>query len=358
LLAEEAWLWIGGEVGLGRYQVMTGDFVREPMLHDQSVEALALDNLGRLWVGTLGNGIWLREAEGAWRHYTHDPAQPTSLPGDYIVGSGLAPDPTTPGGMWALVLHEGLVRWDGERWRQDHYAKQLPSTLLWTAYADPGDGSLWIGSEAGVTRYDGITWGALSAQDGLQSPAVYAIARGADGGYWLGGRSGLSYFLPDTTPPQVAIGKLSDAVRVSADGSHVVTLNQELFIDVQAGDLQTTAAKLSIWHRLKGPAGAGEWQPVERGFVPLRLSEPGDYLVEFLARDQSFNYSEVAALALTAVAPPVEVAVPVLGRVETGVFRALVALGSVALLGASYVTFEVLSTRRRGLAAVARSYNP
>jgi hypothetical protein len=274
------------------------------------------------------------------------------------VGSGLAPDPTTPGGMWAILLHEGLAHWDGKQWRQDHYAKQLPSTLLWTAYTDPGDGSLWIGSEAGVSRFDGVTWGALSAQDGLQSPVIYAIARGADGGYWLGGRSGLSYFLPDTTPPQLAIGKLSDAVRVSADGSHVVTLNQELFIDVHAGDLQTTAAKLTIWHRLKGPAGTGEWQPVERGFVPLRFSKPGDYSVEFLARDQSFNYSEVAALALTAVAPPVEVAVPVLGRVETGVFRALVALGSVALLGASYITFEVLSTRRRGLAAVARSYNP
>ncbi|HXF63308.1 MAG TPA: hypothetical protein VNK95_16895 [Caldilineaceae bacterium] len=358
LLAEGAWLWIGTEAGLARYQVTDGALAAEPALTGQSVEALALDNMNRLWVGTLGSGVWLREAPGRWRQFRHDPDNPESLPGDFIGGSGLAADPTIAGGMWAIVLDEGLARWDGARWRYDEYAAHLPSNLLWTLYSDPSDGSLWIGSEAGVTRFDGLTWGTLTAEDGLQSAVTYAVERARDGGYWIGGRTGLTYFRPDRTAPWVEIGELTGVTETGADGRRSITLGQDLIINFRGGDLQTPASRLKLCYRIIGPAQNSGWQIMSDAFVTLRFDQAGDYSIEFLARDHSFNYSEIASLHLTAIEPPVKVEVPVLGPVESGVFRALIALGSIALLGAGYVTLEVLNTRRRGLEAVARGYNP
>jgi ligand-binding sensor domain-containing protein len=362
LQADGPWLWIGTAAGLVRHEVTSGEIAGEPALAGQLVEALALDNLGRLWVGTAGSGVWLREGPGLvgaqWRNFRHDPAEPDGLPGDVIGGSGLAPDSTVAGGMWAIVRDHGLVRWDGSRWLRGDPAGALPSNLLWSVYTDPADGSLWVGSEAGVTRFDGRTWGTLGAQDGLPSAVVYTIVRAVDGGYWLGGRTGLSYFLPDQTAPWVAFGELVGGAQEGESGEHLVTSGDDILIGVRAGDLQTTPERLAFSFRLIGPDQDSGWQPVSGAFIRLHFDTPGDYTVELLARDHSFNYSEVAVLPMSAAAPPVEVDVPLLGRVETGVYRTLVILGSIAMMGAAYITLEVLSTRRRGLQAVERGYNP
>lgn len=359
LLAEEAWLWIGTEEGLARYQVVTGVLEEEAALMGHTVEALALDNLGRLWVGTSGRGLWLREGRAGWRHFAADPADSRSLPGNTIVGSGLAADAATAGGVWALVSGEGLAHWNGERWQRDVGAGRLPSNLLWTLFADPSDGSLWIGSEAGVTRYDGITWGTLGVQDGLQSAVVYAIARTRDGAYWMGGRAGLTYHRPDITPPWVRVGGLAGEIEMPSDGGDPrVAVDTDAVLHFSAGDLQTGGAQLAVFQRLLGPGLDPVWQLVTGEHVSLRFDEPGDYVLELLARDQSFHYSDLVAVPLTAVIRPVEVEVPVLGPVAVGPLRALVVLGGVALLGATYITLEVLNNRRRGLEAVARAYNP
>ncbi|MCC6168073.1 MAG: hypothetical protein IT329_12680 [Caldilineaceae bacterium] len=358
LLADSSWLWIGTEAGLARYQVTTGRLEQEPTLVGHTVEALALDTLGRLWVGAGDQGLWLREGDAGWRHFAHDPEDPDSLPGDAIGGSGLAADPGIAGGMWAIVRDQGLAHWDGVRWQRVGGMGRLPSNLLWTLYTDPSDGALWVGSEAGATRYDGVTWGTLGVQDGLQSASVYAIVRTRDGAYWIGGRAGLTCFKPDQTPPWLALGALTGEVQTPPDGDPQVTVDTDAVVDFTAGDLQTDQAKLTVFYRVLGPGAAPEWQRASAEYVALHFDQPGAYTLELWARDQSFNYSAPASLRMMAVAPPVEVEVPVLGPVATGPFRALVILGSIALLGAVYVTLEVLNNRRRGLEAVARAYNP
>jgi ligand-binding sensor domain-containing protein len=358
LLAQDAWLWIGTEAGLARYQVTSGKLEEEPTLSGQTVEALALDNLGRLWVGTSTNGIWLREGAAGWRHFVYEATTPGTLPGNKIGGSGLAADPNTAGGMWAIVREQGLVHWDGARWQRVVGAGWLPSNLLWMLYTDPGDGSLWIGSEAGATRYDGVTWGTISTQEGLQSASVYAIARTREGAYWIGGRAGLTCFKPDVTPPWAKLGTLAGSVQTTAEGDAQVTVGADAVIDFMAGDLQTDRTRLAVMMRMLGPDVDPSWQPVTSEYITLHFYRPGAYTLELWARDQSFNYSDPVALRMLAVVPPVEVNVPVLGPVATGPFRALVVLGSIALLGATYVTMEVFKNRRRGLEAVARAYNP
>src|SRR5579871_4616754 len=76
----------------------------------------------------------------------------------------------------------------------------------WTRQADfPGtasalsqtqDGSLWIGTESGLFRFDGLTFLRWKPPAGKRLPSefVNALAPARDGGLWIGTRGGLSHW--------------------------------------------------------------------------------------------------------------------------------------------------------------------
>jgi hypothetical protein len=322
------------------------------------VEALALDNLGRVWAGTQGAGIWVRELDGRWRQFMHNAQNLDSLPGNDVYSHSLAADAHIVGGMWAIIDGRELVRWDGLRWQRAVRSWPLPSNLLWTLYSDSKDGSLWVGSEAGVTRYDGMTWHTFGANDGLQSAVVYAVAQTAENGYWFGGSTGLTYFYPDQTPPRARFGALASEFVSNAEGIPVISAGEEVLVHYEAGDLQTAPEQLRVLQRVAGPKVTTPWVATEDFYVRHLFDEPGNYTIELLARDESFNYSEVATLRVNVVVPPTMVDLPGLGAVEIGVFRTLAALGTMVVLGSAYMAYVILGNRRRGLEALSRGFNP
>jgi ligand-binding sensor domain-containing protein len=358
LVVDGSDLWIGTTAGLARYVITTGELRVVQSLGSASVEALSLDNLGRVWAGTYGQGIWVRELDGRWRQFLHNPQDATSLPGNEIYSHSLAPDAHNVGGMWAIVGGMELVRWDGIRWQRAARYWPLPSNLLWTIYSDVEDGSLWVGSEAGVTRYDGMTWHTFGANDGLQSAVVFAVAQTPENGYWFGGSTGLTYFLPDQTPPWARLGPLVNEPVRNAEGTPLISMGEEVLVHFEAGDLQTAPERLRVLQRVAGPTVTTPWVTIDNGYVSRLFEEPGTYTFELVARDESFNYSEVATLAVEVVEPPTMVALPGLGPVEIGVFRTLAALGTLVVLGSTYMAVVILSHRRRGLEALSRSFNP
>ena len=358
LVIDDFDLWIGTTGGLAHYSLESGELLLVNSLGNVSVEALALDNLGRIWAGTHGAGIWVRELDGRWRQFSHDPLEPSSLPSNDTYSHSLAPDAQNVGGMWAIVGGNELVRWDGSRWQQAARSLPLPSNLLWALFSDPDDGSLWVGSEAGVTRYDGMTWHTFGANDGLQSAVVYAVARTSEGGYWFGGSTGLTYFLPDQTPPWVTLGPLADVPTVNEQGYPVLSVGEDVLVHFDAGDLQTAPAQLRVLQRVAGPKETTPWVNAADNYVRHHFDEPGIYTFELLARDESFNYSDIATLRVEVVEPPAMISLPGLGLVELTVFRTLAALGTLVVLGSAYMAFVILSNRRRGLQALSRGFNP
>ena len=57
-----------------------------------------------------------------------------------------------------------------------------------------GTGVTWIGTAAGVSRYDGQDWINYTAEQGLAGDSVYCIAIDPDGSVWLGTNFGASNF--------------------------------------------------------------------------------------------------------------------------------------------------------------------
>jgi len=101
-------------------------------------------------------------------------------------GSVLAVRQTRDGYLW-LGTQAGLVRFDGVRFaafsestpglRQHSFARDL---------LEGPDGTVWAGLVGGVARYASGRFTFLDQQQGLEHPFVYALAQGPGGSLWVG----------------------------------------------------------------------------------------------------------------------------------------------------------------------------
>ncbi len=90
----------------------------------------------------------------------------------------------------------------------------LPGSVL--ALAQTNDGALWVGTEFGLFRFDGITfvpWNPPMRESPSQS--VTALAPAADGGLWIGTRKGL-FYQNQKVLQQVRASEVTEGAAVSA----------------------------------------------------------------------------------------------------------------------------------------------
>lgn len=155
--------------------------------------ALAQDGAGFLWVGTQ-NGL-LRWDGNRYRRYRLDPVVPGSLPNNFI--TVLHAD--RRGRLWVGMVSGGLARYDSasDRFIALPRGPEGLSHASITSLSDDGDGGLWIGTGAGLNRLDFAT-GAIArganeaaAANRLPTGAVTAVQQTSDGALWVGLRQGL-----------------------------------------------------------------------------------------------------------------------------------------------------------------------
>lgn len=111
--------------------------------NSNKVNSLTIDNLGVLWLGTVG-GVW---------------------------------------------------KFDGSNWAQYTESKELTGNVVYTSAID-NNNNIWFGTLGGVTKYDGVNWTKYtSLNTGWNlSTYIYSIAFDKNGNKWFGGSSGVSYF--------------------------------------------------------------------------------------------------------------------------------------------------------------------
>ncbi len=100
---------------------------------------------------------------------------------------------TADGYLW-LGTGAGLVRFDGMKFDIFNHetVPQLSSNVIISLVEDPG-GTLWITTRGdGVLRYRDGVFDSITEKDGLLSNDVWAIQVSVDGSIWLGTRRGLN----------------------------------------------------------------------------------------------------------------------------------------------------------------------
>ncbi len=165
-----------------------------------------------LWVGTGGNGLFALPANGnssrqPRTHHRHDPADPRSLPGNFV--TVLLEDRF--GALWVGTVR-GLARAvsrgaEGKHFRRYAAHPGNPDSLghnwILCLYEDSAAG-LWIGSYGGLSRYDRRTGAFRTYRHDLHDPRslshdyVYAISRDSRGWLWIATSNGLNRFEPES----------------------------------------------------------------------------------------------------------------------------------------------------------------
>ena len=155
--------------------------------------------------------VWLATEDGLNRYdgrnvvqFVHDPADPGSLPSDFV----WAIDEDADGDLWLATEGGGVVRYERSTGRfhalrnDPRNAGSLASDFVRALHVDE-QGSIWIGTRgAGVDRLDPRT-GRIThyrhragASAGLPSDDIYAVLSDRAGRLWIGTDAGLARLDP------------------------------------------------------------------------------------------------------------------------------------------------------------------
>ena len=199
--AAEGALWVGGDHGLSRLDIASGESVtwaHDPAdatsLSNHSVRALLEDSQGTLWVGTYGGGLHRFDSETqSFVHHTSDADDPSSISGDRV--TWIFEDSSNR--LWVgTTMGLNLVDRDNgsfvRYYSEDTDPTSLGDNSITVIYEDQG-GVLWVGTKMrGLSKWNSRTWsyGLEPAREitssGEAQPNVTSFAVDDSGLLWVG----------------------------------------------------------------------------------------------------------------------------------------------------------------------------
>ena len=177
-------MWMGTLAGASRLDRASGKFTTYArQLVNEWVYGLAVDPKGRVWFATEG-GVSMFDGK-AWRAWTQADGlgAPRAERGNYILAVHAGKD----GAIWAGTWGGGAARFDGARWTSLTSKDGLAGDIVYSI-AQEADGTLWFGTDAGLSWYDGKKLSSLGPKEGLPGPNVFALAAAPKGEVWAGAR--------------------------------------------------------------------------------------------------------------------------------------------------------------------------
>jgi ligand-binding sensor domain-containing protein len=148
---KQGYMWFASKKGLFRYNGYDMISFRHNPLDSTSLasdllEAISIDNRGRIWIGTLGSGLECFDpATGIFTHFRNRPDDSTSVNSNWI--SAVLVD--RQGQVW--IGGDGLDRYEETTGKFIHYREKIndPQSLSSnevTAIYEDRQGNLWIGT--------------------------------------------------------------------------------------------------------------------------------------------------------------------------------------------------------------------
>jgi len=170
---------------------------------------------------------------------------------------------TTDGFLW-LASEEGLIRFDGARFRVFNPANTpaLSRSQVMAVAAAP-DGALWIATTgSGLLRYHDGEFRSWTTREGLSSDRVQAVAVSPSGEVWVGTNKGVVRIDAASRMRVLGIagGLPSDEITALA-----VTPTQDVWIGTMAGLVKVTRQGMQVFG-----TGDGLPDPVVRAIRPAR----------------------------------------------------------------------------------------
>lgn len=286
LMARSGDLWVGTDNGAARCVVDklvadnasrdTSDrspFVRVDLgTGSNDVYALCETLEGTIWWGGDGDRL------GVWDGAAHSSRTLTSLPARGSVRALLSdPDGSVWVGSTAGLVH---ISGSGESIQEKRITRVdgLPDDSI-DCLTRSRDGSLWVGTKDGICRLQGKDFEVFRTRDGLSQSTVFTICEDHEGSIWVGTKHGLNQFvdrriLPITMSEGLPSNDTGAVLQDQAGAVWVGTLGKGLArydgrrcvlaVDAAHGLLSDTILSLA-------DGGSGDlWIGTDRGLCRLR----------------------------------------------------------------------------------------
>jgi ligand-binding sensor domain-containing protein/signal transduction histidine kinase len=148
----------------------------EPDLRPGATEANQSPSLTTQFTANASfNQIRLRHGGGGAGWIFSEMAIATSFD-DFVNGTGSAAGGESPG-LGQDEAHFTFRSWQREQGLPENYVRALAQTR---------DGYIWVGSDDGVSRFDGVNFFSLGLREGLQSEPVQVLFGDSRGALWIG----------------------------------------------------------------------------------------------------------------------------------------------------------------------------
>ena len=283
-------LWAATEGGLFMATTPYRNFSRVTELPSTRFWAIAEGTDGTIWAG--GAGGLFGYSAGRWRNWT----RADGLSNQEVLSLGAGVDGT----MWIGYRYGGGIDrihpQPGGIAIEKGVQKRGTDGLVYFLRFD-ASGHLWAGTERGVDIWDGSRWNHYDTRDGLawDDCNLNAFAAEADGTVWIGTSGGLSRFKPrphlaPEAPPEVVFTKI-------AIGQTDVSGERDPSFDIHSGSLIARFAAPNapgesgtvFRYRLGG--GNSTWTETAQRELQFAALAPGAYRLQIEARDSDGVWS-------------------------------------------------------------------
>ncbi len=155
---------------------------KEDGLTDETVLCLLKDKSGKIWCGTLGEGLFVYEG-GRFQH--------VETPYDYEpLAAELFED--SRGRIWIKGFIDGVWMLDNSTFKHFTIENNLVHDIV-TAIFEDRFGNIWMATQGGVSKFGRSIFEIYDLDNGLEANSIQAVYYDSRGRIWIGANNNLQY---------------------------------------------------------------------------------------------------------------------------------------------------------------------
>lgn len=281
--------WVGARTGLFAFD---GATFRPVLDHGAtlSVHSLLRGGGDTLWIGT-PTGVVRYDGKGF-----------VPVPGTEGKRSVNALFRDADGTLWA-GMQTGLARDDGHGLTAvDLHGYSGPIYAI----ARAPWGSLCVGTSIGLFLFNGTTWTTMDHRDGLGGDQVHALVADTDGSLWVGTEGGLTRYRLRADPPHIHFRSVqADRLYTDLDSLPPIHTGTRVTLSYDMTDLATRNGEQRYRRRIVDDRGRTVlgWQNSSQSGLDFTFHRPGRYTFQVAAVSPALESSPVRSLDLTVTDP-------------------------------------------------------
>ena len=198
------------------------------------------------------------------------------------------------GHLWIGTL-AGLNRYDGQSFESFTTRDGLAHNAIGALLEEKQTGHLWIGTQGGgINRYNSFFFQGLSSYDGLINDSVQQLLQDREGTVWVATAGGLTRLRFRRTTPSI---RLANVVTDRAYGPvrQIDLSSSQQYLIFEFGSDHFQMRPNAMLYRYRLQPRETEWQTTRNNRVEYADLPRGAYTFEVQAIDQNLSYSEDSA---------------------------------------------------------------